>query len=263
MVVKELLYSMSIQLPDANKVAILFTGGVESYLLGLLSVKKYGAKNIVFVLFTMDAYNVFYTKPDKVKKITKDFYDSVAELGGLETIIINNEKYDSFDGWLADRTWSIIKNEHPDVEYVMGGYNNIHLECYKAFKEIDFPNNQYASHDARILVLTEPESYPELHEAITLCNGVIYFVEDDYTYKRWQDIDSIYNHPNLKAPLINLKKEEVLQVYYDQGIIDKVYATRSCNVENKIMQCGVCKNCLSRKLAFSNAGIEDKTLYEL
>ena len=52
-----------ISLPETNnKIAILFTGGMESYLLGKLCIQKYGAERVVFVMWNMDEYNIFYKK---------------------------------------------------------------------------------------------------------------------------------------------------------------------------------------------------------
>jgi hypothetical protein len=119
-----------INLPETiNKVAILFTGGVESYLLGKLCVQKYGANNVVFVSWNMDEYNVFYKNDDKRNRVKEDFLKSVKNVGGHITMIIDNEKYQSETGNMANRTVQIIKNSYPDVTYVLGGYNNVHKEA--------------------------------------------------------------------------------------------------------------------------------------
>lgn len=250
-------------LPEAKSVAVLFTGGVESSLVGRLAVEKYGADNVVFVLYAMDEYNVFYRKPEKVVGIINDFRSSVERVGGHRELIITNDEYGSVDGWLADRTWKLIQKYNPDVDYMLGGYNNIHKECYELFKEIDFPNSKRPSAEARLIVASEPQRYPELWDLIYKCDGVIYFVEDDYTHKNWQDIDSMYFHSNHVAPLIHMKKEDVIHVYADKGWIEDLYQTKSCNDPTTDIQCGKCKNCLSRRLAFKKAGIEDMTEYEL
>ena len=59
-----------ISLPETNnKIAILFTGGMESYLLGKLCIQKYGAERVVFVMWNMDEYNIFYKNNDKRNKV--------------------------------------------------------------------------------------------------------------------------------------------------------------------------------------------------
>ena len=255
--------SLKDNFPEAKQVAILFTGGVESFLVGKLAIEKYGIENVIFVLYTMDEYNIFYRNDEKVKRIKRDFRESVIDVGGYKELIIDNEEYQRFDGWLADRTWKIILDHYPDVEYMFGGYNNIHKECYDLFEEIDFPNSNNPSKEARLIVASDKTRYPELWDTLYKCEGVIYFIEDDYTHKDWRDIESMYRHDKLIAPLMDHKKEDVLIEYKNLNLLEKVYNTKSCNVDNTILHCGICKNCLSRKLAFEKAGIEDRTKYEL
>lgn len=250
-------------LPDiSKKVAVLFTGGVESFLVGKLCIEKYGPENTIFVLYAMDCYNVFFRKPDKVNRITNDFFDSVKRLGGKHTIVIDNDLYNKHDGYLADRTQSIVCDLYKDCEVIFGGYNNLHKECFQIAEDIDFENNQdNASKKARLLLASEPKKYTELYDLIFKCNGVIYFIEDDYTLKNFKDIKSMYDHPMVHAPLFDLKKEEVIDVYRQKDWLEDLYDTRSCNVDDIAGQCGVCKNCLNRKLAFELSGVEDKTKY--
>jgi len=250
-------------LPDFNQVSILFTGGVESTLLAKMCVEKYGKDNVIFVLYAMDEYNVFYHDKEKLVKITEDFHSSVVSLGGYKTLIIDNEEYQKYQGWLADRTWQSIVSNYPSVQCMIGGYNNIHKECFDLFLEIDFPNNKKPSQTARLIVASEKKRYPEIWDNIYKCNGVIYFVEDDYTLKDYRDILSMYQHPNHCAPLYEYAKEDVIRIYEKLDWLDTLYKTHSCNDPIVNAHCGKCKNCLSRRLAFENSGIEDKTYYEL
>jgi 7-cyano-7-deazaguanine synthase len=47
---------------------------------------------------------------------------------------------------------------------------------------------------------------------------------------------------------------------------DIIFESWSCysngkRIHNALVQCGECESCINRKMAFSKAGIEDKTIY--
>lgn len=252
-----------ISLPETNnKVAVLFTGGVESYLLGKLCVRKYGEDNVVFVGWNMDEYNIFYKNEDKRNRVKDDFYESVKNVGGKITLIIGNEKYKTQNGNMAPRTIKIIQDSYPEVEYVLGGYNNVHRESFEIFELLDIVNNrENTSHKARLEVFSNPKKYPELIEFLTLCDGIVYFVEEDFVMKSPEDLVSFHECKNMVAPFYNLTKTEVVKLYIELGLVDDLYKSKSCNKERHSRHCGICRNCLARKVAIKNAGIEDKTEY--
>lgn len=252
-----------INLPETNnKVAILFTGGVESYLLGKLCVQQYGADNVVFVAWNMDEYNVFYKNDDKRNRVKEDFLKSVKNVGGHITMIIDNNKYQSETGNMANRTVQIIKNSYPDVKYVLGGYNNVHKESFEIFQLLDIVNNRdNATQRGRLEVFSNKKKYPELIEFLTECNGMIYFVEEDFTLKSPDDLASFYNCEGMVAPFYDLTKTEVVKLYAELGLLEDLYKSNSCNVDGHTKHCGVCRNCLARRVAIRNAGVEDKTEY--
>jgi hypothetical protein len=252
-----------INLPETNnKVAILFTGGVESYLLGKLCVQKYGADKVVFVAWNMDEYNIFYKNDDKRNRVRADFYTSVSNVGGQISIVINNDKYQTQTGNMAPRTVKIIKNEYPDVDYVLGGYNNIHKESYEIFELLDVINNRDgASQRGRLEVFSNRKKYPELLEFLTECKGMVYFVEEDFTMKSPEDLASFYECKDMLAPFYMLTKTEVVKLYQELGLLEDLWKSNSCNLEGHTKHCGLCRNCLARRVAIRNAGIEDKTEY--
>lgn len=252
-----------INLPDTNnKIAILFTGGVESYLLGKLCVQKYGADRVVFVAWNMDEYNVFYRNDNKRNRVRNDFYKSVENVGGRISMVITNEKYQTETGYMAPRTIKIIKKEYSDVEYILGGYNNVHRESYEIFELLDvLHNKQNVSQRGRLEVFSNRKKYPELVEFLTECNGMIYFVEEDFTMKSPEDLVSFYESQDMIAPFYNLTKTEVVKLYAELGLLEDLYKSNSCNVEGHTIHCGVCRNCLARRVAIRNAGVEDKTEY--
>lgn len=252
-----------ISLPDTEKnVAILFTGGVESFLLGKLCIEKYSRHNVIFVLWNMDEYNVFYKEIEKKDKVKKDFMSQVEVLGGYKTLVIDNNIYKQYDGYMVNRTLKIVDSFFSDVDYIIGGYNNIHKECYKLFLHLE--NNYDRSLHiqlAKLEVLTNKDEYPELNESVVSCEGKIYFVEEDFTFKKPEDLMSFMACNRLVSPLLNLTKHQVVESYVKLGLQDLLFKSVSCNRKGHTNHCGTCKNCLSRKLAIKKAGIKDETVY--
>ena len=245
-----------------GKVAVLFTGGVESYLLGKLCVDRYGTDNVVFVVWVMDEYNVFYKKDEKRSRVRQDFIKSVNNVGGQHMVFIDNDNYQMFDGPMVDRTLTIIREQHSNVRYLFGGYNNIHKESFALFEKFCVDGNVVdAGKQARMEVMLNRDEYPEVFEFITKCDGLIYFVEEDYTKKTISDLLSFPNCKELVTPFYDLTKTQVVLLYQELGLLDDLFQSNSCNRKGHTTHCGVCRNCLARRIAISNAGIQDKTEY--
>jgi 7-cyano-7-deazaguanine synthase len=68
------------------------------------------------------------------------------------------------------------------------------------------------------------------------------------------------------APVLEgMSKTELLKRGYSI-LGDKVFDTWSCytngtRIKGNFLHCGLCESCINRKVAFSKAGIEDKTIY--
>jgi len=65
--------------------------------------------------------------------------------------------------------------------------------------------------------------------------------------------------------LEGMSKYELLKIGHEI-LGDIIFESWSCysngkKMHEKILQCGVCESCINRKMAFTKAGIEDKTIY--
>lgn len=69
-----------------------------------------------------------------------------------------------------------------------------------------------------------------------------------------------YHRIRLHAPLQDLQKMDVVKTGLELGV--PFYHTWSC-YEGRVIHCGVCPTCRSRKNAFINAGHRDPTEYEV
>ena len=255
------------QLPEIKgKVGIFFTGGVESYYVGKICLEKYGKDSVIFMLFTQDSYNSFYKDSDKLKKVINDFNKSVDRIDGLHKHIMTTKDYNSSKGeWFIERAFYSTKKVFKDLEYITAGYNKIHVEAWNLVDSISFTpemNEKEAYRKSRLELACYPKKYPELIDFMFKCNGNCYFYEEDFTVKKFDElIENSFD--KWFFPLLYLKKEEVIKLYEKRNWLDELYLTNSCNNPKTDIHCGKCKNCLSRKLSFKNANIEDRTEYEL
>ena len=254
------------QLPEIKgKIGILFTGGVESYYVAKLCIEKYGKDSVIFILFTQNTY-YSHKELDKLKKVIKDFDKSVNRIGGLHKYIMTTEDHKSSEGkWLIEKAFNSTKNVFKDLEYITAGYNKIHVEAWNLVDSISFTpemDEKEAYRKSRLELACYPKKYPELIDFIFKCNGSCYFYEEDFTVRRFDEI-AISSFDKWVFPLLYLKKEEVIKLYEKNNWLDELYLTNSCNDPISNIHCGKCKNCLSRKLSFKNANIEDRTEYEL
>jgi len=248
-----------INLPNTHKVALLFTGGMESHLLARILIERYGIENVVLVLMIMDEYNVFKANPEKAQRVLNGFDAATKRLNVTHTLAINSEMLNKHHGTIPQKVLSSIKEVFPDIEYTFDGYNNIHKESMDIFRETNFDHT--IKHDVdrvRMHLATHQEEYPELYDFVFKCDGMIYFVQDDYTLKTREDVigENISTH---LSPLMNYTKADVIKLYAELNLLDELYKTKSCNTSTA--HCGKCKNCLNRKFAFKQSGIEDKTEY--
>ena len=63
----------------------------------------------------------------------------------------------------------------------------------------------------------------------------------------------------IEAPLINLNKEEIVELGVECGA--PMELSYSC-YKGREKQCGVCESCMRRKRAFEALGLKDKSEYE-
>jgi 7-cyano-7-deazaguanine synthase len=65
--------------------------------------------------------------------------------------------------------------------------------------------------------------------------------------------------------LEGIAKDELLELGHTM-LGDRIFESWSCysngkRIHKDMVQCGECESCINRKMAFSKAGIEDKTIY--
>jgi len=254
----EQTYKSLPQLSD-GKVALLFTGGVESYLLATLLLKKYGKDNVVLMSLLMKEYNVFGKYPEKAERVLNDFNAATKKLQAVHTHLLTSAAISKFQGTLPERVLQSMYEVFPDVKYTFDGYNNIHKESLDIFYKTNFNEHEkYGVKQARLYLATHQHEYPELYDFVFKCEGIIYFVQDDYKLKTREDVTTQQSSTHF-SPLLNYTKAQVIKMYEEAGLLDELYNTKSCSSYH--VHCGQCSNCLNRMFAFKQSGVEDKTFY--
>lgn len=250
-------------IPAGHKVGIFYTGGVESTLVALMMLKKYGVDNVVFIFMSLDRYSNYKDNRPKFEKIAADFKRRVENIGGIHTMEIDNDDQNNCDEWYGTRNiveWALAKvrkNFGPCL-HVFAGYSNIHRENIQLLEDCGWEKEMQLREQVMEWLPDHIDDYPEVRDFLYKCDGMIYFVAEATSFLVVQQ----HYYSSVK-PLEHLTKNEVVEVYHKFGFKDELAATVSCNrPEVKAEEhCGVCKNCKQRQLAFEIAGYEDPTVY--
>lgn len=249
-------------LENDEKVGLLFTGGVESFLVGWMLLQQYGPDNVIFMFIKSSTYSNYKENPVKVVRIQDDFYASVAKVGGKLTYEIGNEDDilgDGENGYAFDRLLVGARETFPTLKYMFAGYSGIHMECMDMLFECGWDKNKLTMSQVYEWFKNPDNSkkYPELEDFVHNMNGQIYFVNEKMGFEHVID-----HFRRVFKPLCFMTKAEVVELYMQLGIEQELWKTSSCNMTEFANHCGFCKNCLHRKSAIAKNGLADQTIYD-
>ena len=248
---------------SGNKVGLFFTGGVESTLVALMMLKKYGADNVIFIFMSLERYSNYKHNHKKFQRIQEDFKRRVESIGGIHTMEIDNHDAQYCDELYGSRNiveWSLKKvtSEFGECKHIFAGYSNIHRENIQLLKDCGWEKTIQLKEQVKQWLSERMDQYPEVRDFLVDCGGDIYFVTESVAF----DIVQQHYYSSVK-PLNEMTKPEVIELYKKFGFEKELAQTISCNnpdVEAS-MHCGICKNCTQRQKAFIVANIEDQTIY--
>lgn len=257
------VFNIKQQFPEISpdkRIGIFLSGGMESSLLVLMAQEIYGVDRVL--CFYSDA--IFCENNDKKKTYIRTNIDRA-----IQNLDVHVEYIEfDYDLHISNRKESILKN----IDKVRDTYN-VDLVLFgftKLFFEVEvFKQNGLTVDDVYNIAYGDRVKYHGTIEEFHLPTQV-------YT-DTLLDIDippEVYpllrsNDFFIRSPFNNLNKSEVVDLYNQLGLIDKVYGTSSCiqpqlTLNNK--HCGHCFNCQQRYDAFdilNNPDIQDLTEYEL
>lgn len=236
-----------------SKIAIMFTGGVESYLVAHIAKQLYGIENIVFVIILAGQYGDFSASPDKREKVKRDFYNGVKRLGGFHTYEIDESAFTGSD-FAYNLALNKLKENFPSIEHVFSGSSNLQRESMLMLLDCGWDKGKLAIDDVKVFFENHKDNYPELKKYIEDFNGDLFFLIVGFEQIQ-------YYYYRVISPLYNLTSPEVVEVYKNLGILDQLFGTTSCNRSISVQHCGVCKSCLARKSSIEQNDINDLTVY--
>lgn len=255
----EIIFDITKHFPlptHGRKIGVFLSGGMESSLISLIAIERYGKDNVVF--FYSD--NIFSANdPDRSSYIHTNIKRAKALLN-IEPTYLNFD----YSLHVADRKSSIERNiarieSEFNVEFVLWGFTKLFFDV-----EI-FKQNGMTQEQVKEIAFADPEKYRSVIEEFHL-------ETDQYTW-HLLDIDipaEVYpllrgSSTFIRSPFKNLNKSEVVDLYRQLGWLDKIYRTSSCIMDSltKIgKHCGECFNCQQRYDAFRIlGGVEDLTEY--
>jgi hypothetical protein len=246
------------KLDSDKKMGVFLSGGMESSLISLIAQQVYGKDRVIN--FYSD--NIFSANDKE-----RNTYINGNVIRSSNFLKVNPVYLDfDYDFHLADRKSSIENKimslqENYGVEFVMFGFTKLFFEV-EVFKQVGLTEEK-----VREIAFSNKEKFKSTIEEFHL-------ETDEYTWHLLDiDIPSEVYHllrqssGFIKSPFKDLNKCEVVDLYHKLELLDLLYKTSSCIMENLTKtgkHCGTCFNCQQRYDAFRilGTGIEDKTLYE-
>lgn len=241
------------KLLEGEKVAIMFTGGVESTLVALIARELYGKDNVVLLHIGLKEYSNYRNNSNKVERIKRDFYRAANNLQMNTYELIGN--FESGDHYF-NQIMTKLHSDIPGLNYMFAGYNNIHKENIQLLLDCDWALGKLTINDVDEYFQNNKDKYPELDLFVNQLKGALYFVNE---YGGFENV--IHHFNNVLRPLLDYTKPEIVEMYHLMNLEDYLADTMSCNIVGYENHCGVCKNCLHRKWSFHESGVDDKTQY--
>jgi 7-cyano-7-deazaguanine synthase in queuosine biosynthesis len=264
---------MTIKLPEltsGKKVALFLSGGINSTMLAVLCVEKYGKENVVPLLncfkFTLD------TKNERLMNNRIASFNKIADKLQLENRVILN-KYEDYNVGIhnlitdrhrlnfIDAFIEIMNKRAYDIDFIIIGSEKLDLEI-KTLIELDSHDgiiNTIDSLSINEYVKQNTKLFPEVIKHGVLDGDIADWIESNLFYNKDHRQYDYVNETTISKPeyrghfpFFKTTKKQIVKMYYDRGLEDLLEMTTSCHRGiNYPKPCNTCKNCLQRKIALS------------
>ena len=239
-----------------DKVVILFTGGVKSYLAAYIAKQMYGIENVIFGFISMDAFGNFKNGSEKLEISKKNYNDGFKRLGGIHKFEINNNGFTTHKQMHQLHNKNIL-DKFPSVKYCISGYNKMYEETMKMLIESGWEKGHITKHQLTGYIKNNSVKYETLNNKIETFEQPIPFTNSQVGFNELQT--SFYA---MVRPFHQLEDHEIIELYDRMNLLHDLYQAKSCEISKKVDEhCGNCRNCLQRKDAFFQANIRDITKY--
>ncbi len=245
------------QIAADEKVGIMFEGDIESTLLVIIAKKLYGVDRVVLVndkLIAFDGSLSYEKDTDKLDIVKKTFEDGVKRLGGVHTLTVDPGTYKKNTNAMGEFKKLLVKKYQNKLRFMLSGYNKIHEQSVSMVKACGWDRGTITRGELKPWLEKNADRYPELFKYVFEQNGQIFGVSKHFGFEQLE-VDF-----NLCVrPFRNLTTSDVINLYKQLDAVAELYQSSSCDVD--IGNCGVCNDCLKRKLAFKNSSVTDLTKY--
>lgn len=243
-----------------EKIAIFFSGGMESTLASKIALDVYGRDRCVFVYCDFRG-----TRTDPKHYFITSNVDRGASMLGINVhyVEIDHSLYET------DRCRSLIKLTNDIIEkygvtYFMYGFTKLFFDV-----EVISRCEIQTTLAVKKLLLSSPHHYKQMinefhvHQTNDYIDALIDKVVPPMTVYDLMN-EPLHQH-HFIYPFRPIYKYQVLDLYHKMNLVDLMDNTFSCissvaTDENK--HCGHCMNCQQRHDAHAILGIDDPTVYK-
>jgi len=248
------------QITADEKIGIIFDGDIESTLLAIIAKKLYGADRVVFINDqAIDYDGKIYKKRkdlDRLNIINSTIQEAIKKLGGTQILNVETEIY------IANRSSTkaleklLVEKYNNKLRFVLSGWTKIHEQSISMVKACGWDRGTITRGELKPWLEKNADRYPELFKYVFEQNGQIFGVSKHFAFEQYEADFNLG-----VRPFRNLTTSDVIDLYDQLGAVTQLYQSSSCDVD--IGNCGVCNECLKRKLAFKNSSVSDLTKYTL
>ena len=245
------------KLDPGKKAAVMLSGGMESSLITLMCKEIYGEDNVL-IFYTEKIFTGGYGLSKSIQANIKNAavnLDVDPKLWDVEYYLHKTNQRESIKLNLEMAAHLV------NAQYVFFGFT-------KLFFDVEpFRQPGVTPLDYNTIAYSDPEKHKSVIEEFYLPLGYYH-----HTLETMSIPPGLYpilrdNRSVIQTPFEVLNKAEVVDLYYQQGLMDKLFKTRSCQKESIAesgMHCGECFSCQQRYDSFdilNDPNVVDKTNY--
>lgn len=241
-----------------EKVGIIFDGDIESKLLVIIAGKLYGMNRVVFINDRSIAYDgkLFPARKDQHRlEVAKNTFDQgYQQLGGMHRLDVDTDIFVANRDATKAFVKLLLQKYKGKLKFVLSGWNKIHEQSILLLKHCGWDQGKITKGDLLPWLEKNSDLYPELHKHVFQQSGSIFGAHKDVGFEQTEKDFNL-----CVRPFRNLTTSDVIELYKQLDCDSVLYDSSSC--DNDLGNCGLCKNCLRRKLAFKNSSVVDLTKY--